>query len=132
MGDQDINSTLQNIARQLGLLNQISGNAFPVATTTSSPQSTPINTLSTTASVLIAISTTRHGIVFHNPGTINAYVYPTLTSAAPTTSSVGGSFIIYPGGTLAFPSTLFPNVNCGWSGFSATGSGQPFTVVEFF
>lgn len=132
MADQDVNSTLQNIARQLGLLNQISGNAQPIPTSTSSPMSTPINSLSTTASVLIASSTTRHGLVFHNPGTISAYVYPTLTSAAPTTSSVGGSFIIYAGGTLAFPSSMFPNVNCGWSGFSASGSSQPLTIVEFF
>lgn len=128
----DINSTLQNIARQLGAQAQSQQNAWPNQTAATSPLSTPINSLSTTASVVIAASTTRHGLIFHNPGTASVYVYPTLASTAPTTASVGGSFLILPGGTLEFPPSIYPNVNCGWSAFSGTGSSQALTVVEFF
>ena len=119
----DINSTLQNIARNLGG-SQVS--------TTSSPVSTPVNNLSTTAISVISTSFLRQGIIFHNPGTASVYVYPTLASTAPTTTTVGGSFLILPGGTLAFPSSLYPNINCGWSAFSGTGSSQALTVVEFY
>lgn len=128
----DINSTLQNIAKQLGYAAQSQQNAWPNETIATSPVSTPINSLSTTASVVIAASTTRHGLMFHNPGTASVYVYPTLASTAPTTTTVGGSFLILPGGTLEFPPALYPNVNCGWSAFSGTGSSQALTVVEFF
>jgi hypothetical protein len=128
----DINSTLQNIAKQLGYAAQSQQNAWPNQTAATSPISTPINTLSTTASVVIAASTTRHGLMFHNPGTASVYVYPTLASTAPTTTTVGGSFLILPGGTLEFAPALYPNVNCGWSAFSGTGSAQALTVVEFF
>lgn len=128
----DINSTLQGIARQLGEQAQSQQNAWPNPTAATSPLATPINSLSTTASVVIAASTTRHGLMFHNPGTASVYVYPTLTSTAPTTAAVGGSFLILPGGTLEFPPAVYPNVNCGWSAFSGTGSSQALTVVEFF
>jgi len=127
----DINSTLQNIARQLGASAQSQQNAWPNQTAATSPLSTPCS-LSTTASVVIAASTTRHGLMFHNPGTASVYVFPSLTSTAPTTSAVGGSFLILPGGTLEFPPSLYPNVNCGWSAFSGTGSAQALTVVEFY
>ena len=135
----DINSTLQNIARQLGAQAQSQANAVPNATASASPVTYAIS-LSTTAATVAASSTVRYGLVFHNPGTANVYVYPTgnvylfpaLTTTAPTTSVVQGSIIIYPGGTLSFPSPEFPNVNVGWSAFSGTGSSQAFTIVEFY
>ena len=135
----DINSTLQNIARQLGAHAQSVSNATPDATATSSPASYAINNLGTTAATVIAPNADRYGLMFHNPGTANVYVYPTtvysypaMTTTAPTTAIVGGSLLIYPGGTLSFPSTIFANVNCGWSAFSGTGSNQALTVVEFY
>ena len=127
----DINSTLQNIARQIGAWANTLTNGLPVPTSATSPLSTPIQ-LSTTATTLIGTSSIRHGIMFHNPGTTIAYIFPSITSAAPTTSSLAGSFVIYPGSTLELPPMAYPNVNCAWSGFVATGSSQPFTVVEFF
>lgn len=128
----DINSTLQNIAKQLGHWAQVQNNATPVATASTSPVSYPFNNIGTsTATTVIAANTSRYGLIFHNPGTATIYVYPNNMTSAPTFSSVGGSFIIYPGGTLSFPSPLFANVNGAWSAFSGTGSNQSFTVVEF-
>ena len=124
--ETDLNSTLQNIARQLGM---IAGGA---ASTTPSPVSTPINTLNTVGTSVLGTSSVRQGLIFHNPGTTNIYVYPSLASAAPTTTAAGGSFLIFPGGTLSFSGEEFSNINCGWSAFSGTGSSQALTVVEFF
>ena len=128
----DAVSALQNIARQIGVYAQSIANAYPAATTTSSPGAIGINSISTTAGVVLGTSTIRHGLVFHNPGTANIYVFPTAISTTPTTSLVGGTFIIYPGGTLTMPSTMFTNVGAGWSAFSGTGSSQALTIVEFF
>ena len=128
----DINSTLQNIARQLGNWAQVQSNATPAATASTSPVSYPYNNIGTSsATTVIAANVSRFGLIFHNPGTASIYVYPSNMTSAPSFGSVGGSFIIYPGGTLSFPSPLFANVNGAWSAFSGTGSNQSFTVVEF-
>ena len=126
-----VNSTLQNIARNLGIAATVLANVAPVQTTTASPAATAINNLATTIATVIGTSLLRHGIIFHNPGTNNVYVFPTLATTV-TTALVGGAFIIYPGGTLEFPSTVYTNITCGWSAWVATGSSQPLTVVEFF
>jgi len=122
---------LRNIARQLSVWSQSITNSTPAATTTASPKFTAV-TLSTGTSSIIGTSVIRHGLVMHNPGTSNSYVYQTGMSPSPSSTSLGGTVVIYPGGTLAFPSPLFPNVSAGFSGFSGTGSNQGFTVIEFF
>jgi hypothetical protein len=129
----DINSTLQNIARAIGNQNSFVSNATPAATATSSPISYPFNNIGTaTATTVIVANQNRYGLIFHNPGaTASIYVYPSNITTAPTTSAVGGSFVIYPGSTLSLPSPLFANANGAWLAFSGTGSNQPFTVVEF-
>lgn len=134
----DVNSTLQNIARQLGEQAQSQKNAVPNANASTSPVCYPYNNIGTsTATTVINANTKRYGLVFHNPGTATIYVYPNnitqapVSASAPSYSSVGGSFIIYPSATLSFPSTMFANANGAWSAFSGTGSSQSFTVVEF-
>ncbi len=128
----DVNSTLQLIARQLSNQATFMSNSTPAATASTSPVSYPFNNIGTsTATAIIAANANRYGLIFHNPGTANVYVYPSAMTSAPTFASVGGSFIIYPGGTLSFPSPLFANANGAWSAFSGTGSNQAFTVVEF-
>lgn len=130
-GVTEVVNQLTNIARQLSVWSQSITNSTPAATTTASPKFTAIS-LSTTASILIATSVLRHGLVMHNPGTANCYIYQTGMASPPTTSVLSGSIVIFPGGTLSFPASEMPNINAGFSGFSGTGSSQPFTVVEFF
>ena len=127
----DLNSTQKGGVQNLSQIARAIANTMPIATASTSPVATGINTLSTTIMVVIASSVIRHGIVFHNPGTVNAYVFPTAIATAPTTALVGGSFIIDPGGTVTFAAMGFANVNAGWSGFSASGSGNPLTILEF-
>lgn len=129
----DINSTLQNIAKQLGNWAQSQINAVPFATASSSPVVYGYNNIGTTAATtVIRNNPDRHGLVFHNPGaTASIYVYPSTIATAPTTSSLGGSMVIFAGATLSLPSPLFANANGTWLAFSGTGSSQPFTVVEF-
>ena len=122
---------LQNIARQLSGGVQSIVNATPAATTTSSPKFTAVS-LTTTATVVIAASTIRHGLVMHNPGTTNIYVYATGMTSPPNTSVLAGSIVVFPGGTLSFPSASFPNINAGFSAYNLTGASQAFTIVEFF
>lgn len=124
-------STQKGGVQNLSQLARSITNAMPVPTAAASPVSTPINNLGVSATTVLAASADRHGLIFHNPGTANVYVYPSLASTAPTTSAVGGAFLIFPGGTLQFPPNAYPNVNCAWKAFSGTGSNQALTVVEF-
>lgn len=128
----DINATLQNIARQLGLQASSLLNANPSATAATSPAAYGYNNIDTTGTTVLAANASRFGVIFHNPGdTATIYVYPTNIDTAPTTATLGGSFAILPGGTFSLPSTVFSNVNGAWAAFAGTGSSQPLTVVEF-
>lgn len=124
---------LSNIARQLSVWSQSITNSTPAATTTTSPKFTGVSLGTASPTVVIAASTTRHGILFHNVGaTATVYLYQTGMTTVPTSTSLGGAILLFPGATLSFPSTVFPNINVGFSAFTNTGSLQPFTVVEFF
>lgn len=138
----DINSTIQNVARNLGLLAQaeqaiataVVEMATPfVATTTASPKFTGVQLGTSAVTTVIASSTTRKGLILHNVGsTVIAYVFPSLTSPTPTTTALAGAMAIPPGASVAFSPTSFFNVTAGWSGFVTTSSAQPFTVIEFY
>ena len=112
------------------------GGGGTIATTTT--KFSAISLFSSISTTLTSASSTRYGILFHNPGTANAYVYQTGMSPTPSASLaiVAGSIVIYPGGTLTFPSAYYPNINAGFSAFMgstvAANSSSPFTVVEFF
>ncbi len=130
-GLNDLVSTQKGGVQTLAVLAQALVNAFPKATASTSPVATGLNSIATAASVAIAANTLRHGIMFHNPGTTTIYVYPTAMAVAPTTTVLGGTFVIYPGATLQFSPANFPNVNCGWSAFGL-GASLPLTVCEFY
>jgi hypothetical protein len=89
---------------------------------------TPI-TLGTGSAPIIAINPGRQSIVFHNPGTVTAYVAPMQNGAGgpfiPTLLNPSGCFQIVAGGTLV----LSGEVQCGWQGFCASGA-NPFTIME--
>jgi hypothetical protein len=131
-GADEVVSQLQNIAVQLSAWNQAVSNATPAATTTTSPKFTAISLSTSAITVLVSTSSIRHGIVFHNPGTTTCYVFQTGMASAPTTSTLGGALMVAGGSTVPFPSAQYPNINCGFSGFSGTGTAVAFTVIEFF
>jgi hypothetical protein len=132
-GVADLVSTQKGGVQNLGRAAQSLANAFPPATASTSPVVTGINTLGTTGVSVIAANALRHGILFHNPATanVNIYIYPSGANPAPTLASTGGSLIIFPGGDRAFPSTVYPNVNAGFSAFAGTGTNNALTIVEF-
>jgi hypothetical protein len=131
-GMTDLVSTQKGGVTNLGDLADALRSAFPPASASSSPNPVGVNSLNTTAAVVISDSTVRHGIVFHNPGTTDVYVFPTSITTTPTVSAPGGAFLILPAADLAFPSSLYANVNCSWSAFSGTGTAQALTIVEFY
>lgn len=121
---------VQNLSNLvLGLVN-----AFRPATASSCPIGSGVNTLGTSAAVVIAAANiNRHGILLSNVGlTAVVYVYPTAIATTPTLASTGGALPIAAGSTVYFPSAQFPNFNCGLSAFAGTGTNNPFTVWEFY
>lgn len=128
----DILSAMQNGVTAINRLNERLTTAFPTSTGAVSPVATGVNTLTTTVSVVLSSNAIRHSVIFHNPGTINIYLFPSNITTVPTLATVGGSFLMLPASTLSFPTLSFPNVTCGWSAFVSSGSSQPFTIVEFY
>lgn len=96
------------------------------------------NSLSPTAQVVAPANTSRKKITFHNPGTINVIVGPSLallTNAinallAPlvlTNTVFGGGFLVYAnGGTLVIEGEC----QGAWQALAISSSGQPLTVMD--
>jgi len=132
-GADEVITQLGNIAVQLGNWVQSLSNGYPAPTTTASPKFTGVNLGTSAVTILVSTSSIRHGILFHNPGgTATCYVFPTNIQTTPSTSALAGALGVAPGSTVIWPSSQFTNINVGFSGFAGTGSGQPFTIVEFF
>jgi hypothetical protein len=124
-------SQLQNIARQLSAWSQSQLNAYPVPTSTTSPTFTGVTLNTTTAALIVAASTLRHGMILSNPGTTAAYIWPTETTTSLASTSLGGSMLVAAGSSVILSSSQFPNNTAGWSGISTTAAGQ-FSVWQFF
>ena len=122
---------LQNIARQLSAWSQSQTNAYPVPSSTISPQFTSVTLNTTTATLIVATTTLRHGMIFANPGTTAAYIWPTDATASLSSSSLGGAMLIAAGSSVMLPSNQFPNNTAGWSGISTTAAGK-FTIWQFY
>lgn len=129
----DLVSTNKGGVTNLANLYQTVSNSLPPITASSSPVVTGINSLGTTAVSVVASRIGRNGIVFHNPATtsVNVYVFPSIATPAPTLSAPGGSFIVFPGETFAFPSIAFANMNTAFSAFAGTGTNNALTILEF-
>lgn len=92
------------------------------------------NNLSTTPAQVLAANPSRQTLTFHNPGTVDVFVAPTVVinsgsdvTLTPSVGSLGGCFRIYAnGGSL----TLTGEVQKAWQAFSASASANPLTVVE--
>lgn len=128
----DINSTLQNIAKQLGNWAQSQNNCFPVPTTATSPVVIGYNALSTAAMTVALATTTRKGLIFHNPLLNHVYIYPSNMTTVPTTTAFGGSIVLHPGATWELPPSIYPNNNVAWMAYVATTTSVALTVIEFF
>lgn len=92
------------------------------------------NNLTTTPGVVAAANPARISITFHNPGTVDIFVGPSLVQTtgsnvalAPTTSALGGCFRIYANGG---DRTITGECQGAWQAFAASGSGNPLTVID--
>lgn len=84
----------------------------------------------TTAALAISGNPSRKKITFHNPGTINVYVAPTVSATgaalSPTLSALAGTFIIFPGGLLIIDGEC----QTAWQALAASGTNNPLTIME--
>jgi len=97
---------------------------------------TALNNISTSATQVIGINPARQQIIFHNPGTVDIVVFPTLvlnssgtnTVLSPTTGALGGGFRVFGnGGMIAIGA---PAAQQAWQALSVSGSGNPLTIAE--
>ena len=92
------------------------------------------NALTTAPAQILGINPARQRITIHNPGAIDAFVAPSQVqnggsdaNLSPTTLALGGCFRVYAnGGTLE----LTGEVQKAWQAFSASGAGNPLTVMD--
>jgi hypothetical protein len=92
---------------------------------------TAINNLTTSPATVIAASSARSNITFHNPGAATAYVAPLTVGSSggtltPSLTALGGCFEVLPGGWV----TLAGTVQQGFQAFVSSGSSQPLTIMD--
>lgn len=103
-----------------------------------------INNLGTTPFQVCPLGPSRKKLVFYNPGTIDAVVFPLTafpltvgsqfnppTGSAvltPSTSALGGGIRVFAnGGTVSFDGQ---SCKQAWQALSVSGSGNPLTIEE--
>ena len=104
---------------------------FPVAW--SSSQASGVNNIGTTASQVLGKNGQRVAVTFHNPGTQNLYVFSSSLAVAPTSSALGGAYVIFPGADITIYGgniTSITAVNGPWQAFAGGGSNNPLTMME--
>jgi hypothetical protein len=93
------------------------------------------NTITTTPITVAPANPSRKRILFHNPGSVDIFVAPTQVQVSganvplsPTTLLLGGCFRVYANGA----DRLIEGNAAGLTfvAFSASGSGNPLTVME--
>lgn len=92
------------------------------------------NNLTTTPGVVAPANQFRQAITFHNPGTVDIFVAPSLVQTSgsnaaltPTTSALGGCFRVYANGG---DRTISGECQGAWQAFSASAAGNPLTVID--
>jgi hypothetical protein len=95
---------------------------------------TAVNNIGTSVSPLIGANPSRTSINFHNPGTVDIIVFPTVVLTAtpspfaPTLSALGGGYRIFANGG---DRTVKGNVACqAWQALAASLSNNPLTITE--
>lgn len=91
------------------------------------------NNLGTAPQVVAPANSARKKITFHNPGSIDFYVAPSLVQTSgssvplvPSTGALGGCMVVYSQGTLVIDGEC----QGAWQAFSASGSNNPLTVID--
>ena len=104
------------------------------------------NNISTSPEVVAPSNVNRGSITFHNPGTVNAVIFPAQVQAlntaptstngqpnitnqtlTPTPSALGGGLYVYANGGQI---TLTGECTGIYQALSVSGSGNPLTVIE--
>lgn len=91
----------------------------------------PYNSISTAPLTVVPANPSRTKLTFHNPGSIDIFVAPLFTATgaalAPSTGALGGTFRVFAnGGAL----TVDGECQGAWQAFSASGAGNPLTVMD--
>lgn len=90
------------------------------------------NTLNAAGGVEVAPQNpSRVTLTFHNPGTVDALVYPAINSfgnfISPSNASRGGAFLVFAnGGTLV----ISGEIQTAWNAISVSGANNPLTVMD--
>ena len=99
------------------------------------------NNLGTAPQVVAPSNVNRGSITFHNPGSVNVVIFPSLVQAlnvapvnsgsnvplTPTTTTLGGGFMVYANGGQI---TLTGECQGAWQSLATSGSNNPLTVIE--
>jgi hypothetical protein len=91
------------------------------------------NNISTTPIQVLPVGAQRQSFTVHNPGTVDIFIAQmfvqntdTDVALSPTTSALGGCWRCFAnGGSLKFSGEC----QKAWQAFSASGSGNPLTIV---
>lgn len=87
-----------------------------------------------TPTVVAPANTSRQSVVFHNPGTVDVIVFPSLIQTTgssvangATVAAKGGGFLVYAnGGSL----TVTGECQGAWKALAISGSGNALTVMD--
>lgn len=104
---------------------------FPVAWSAS--RASGSNAIGTSPVQVLGNNGQRAAVTFHNPGTVNIYCYSSQISPAPSLASLGGCYVVFPGGdiTIYGGNTISTSaVNGTWFAFAASASNNPLTMME--
>lgn len=84
--------------------------------------------LTTASQTLLDADPNRHGVIFHNPGTVNVAVCPDNIAAA-----VGaGSIVILPGDRKQIIGNDRVRINCGWNAIAESGADNRITALSLY
>ncbi len=90
-----------------------------------------LNNVTITPAVVAPANPSRQTLVFHNPGTIDIFIAPSVdangAAIAPSTIALGGCFRVIAGG-----GTFQVTGECQkpWQAFALSGVGNPLTIMD--
>lgn len=93
------------------------------------------NNVSTAPAVVAPANTGRMKIIFHNPGTVDIFIAPSVVlnssgsnvALVPSTAALGGCWRVFAnGGTLE----ITGECQGAWQAFSASAASNPLTVMD--